>query len=221
MHKEGIVLIIANDLSRADALVDLLGGFGARLEVAIGGSAGILVAMTEVPDAAVIDTGMADIDGWRVAETLRMQFETRDMALLGVSWGAEVDPNPRRRPVFDRQIHFSDAADSIAPALREVLQLPDAAVSAGVPEDATVLPVTLPVEVKKVPALVKVPRKRVNVDAIVSLPPAVTGDAKQVYFAKWPGTAWFAILPSMVATIKAAGAEVLTSSEMASAANSC
>ena len=213
MRDDCFVLIIADDLPRADALVDILSGFGARLEVAIGGSAGILVAMTEGPDAALIDTGTADIDGWRVAETLRIQLETKDMALVGVTWGGEAAPDPERTPVFDRHIH-SDAAEVVVQALQEALQHRDITVAAGVRQDPAALPVTLPVAVKKVPALVKVPRKRVNAGAIVNLQAALPGPATGTYFAKWPGTAWFAILPSMVPTIKAAGAQVLTADEM-------
>ena len=217
MEDDCFVLIIADDPPRADALVAMLSGFGARLEVAIGGSAGILVAMTNAPDAAVIDTGTADIDGWRVAETLRIQLETREMALVGVTWGIETDPNPDRAPVFDREVS-ADAADGIVQALREALQRRDIKMAAGGSQDVAVLPVTMPVQVKKGPALVKVARKRVDADAIVTLPAALPSPATGTYFAKWPGTAWFAILPSMVPTIRAAGAQVLTSEEMSAVA---
>jgi DNA-binding response OmpR family regulator len=72
MHGGYAVLIVANDLSRGDALVDPLSFFDAELEVVIGGSAGTSVAKTELPDAALIDTGLSDIGCWRVTETLRI-----------------------------------------------------------------------------------------------------------------------------------------------------
>lgn len=65
------VLIVEDDADSRDALQFLLERSGHRVSVAASGREGIALATSLVPDWAVIDIGLPDIDGYEAARGMR------------------------------------------------------------------------------------------------------------------------------------------------------
>lgn len=93
-----MILIVDDNDAAAGGIGRLLEFQGYRIAYAYDGNQGITKARSLSPDAILLDIGLPDQDGWRVAKQLRAQgFKGRLIALTG--YGAEntktVDPEVR------------------------------------------------------------------------------------------------------------------------------
>ena len=87
-HKK--LLIIEDDLNFSQILSDLAEGRGYQCLLAKNGENGIIKAKEMKPDAIILDIGLPDIDGWKVAEILKLSEETKDIPIHIIS-GNEFD----------------------------------------------------------------------------------------------------------------------------------
>lgn len=78
------ILLVEDDADSRDALRFLLERSGHRVSTASGGREGITLASSLIPDWAVIDIGLPDIDGYEAARGVRASAPTvRLLALTG------------------------------------------------------------------------------------------------------------------------------------------
>nr|WP_315249029.1 response regulator [uncultured Duganella sp.] len=76
------VLIIDDDQDTATVTCEILSLYGFRVCIAQSGAGGILEAARFLPDVALIDIRMPDIDGYAVAKTLRATIASQSTILI-------------------------------------------------------------------------------------------------------------------------------------------
>ena len=76
------VLVVDDSRSTADSLCAYLEDRGMRTKVAYGGSAAFKTAAVSRPDVIVMDVSMPGIDGYDVAQSLRANDATWDIAIV-------------------------------------------------------------------------------------------------------------------------------------------
>jgi PAS domain S-box-containing protein len=83
--RSGRVLIVEDNVDAAQTLEMLLSSLGFTVRVASNGRSGLALAETFQPDAAVLDLGLPEMDGYQIAHALRQRFgpEIRLVALTG------------------------------------------------------------------------------------------------------------------------------------------
>jgi signal transduction histidine kinase/CheY-like chemotaxis protein len=84
------LLIIEDDKEFAKLLSDLASSEGYTCMIAHNGEKGIQLAKEKKPSAIILDIGLPDIDGWKVAEVLRYSKVTRDIPIHIIS-GSELE----------------------------------------------------------------------------------------------------------------------------------
>jgi two-component system CheB/CheR fusion protein len=86
------ILVADDNADAAWALSQVLRRAGHRTRVAGGGAEALASAGARVPDVAVLDIGMPDVDGVEVARRLRAAPATRDIVLIALTgWSSEAD----------------------------------------------------------------------------------------------------------------------------------
>lgn len=97
------VLVCDDNRDAADLLGELLGLYGARVEVIYSGLAAVVVAADFRPDVAIIDLWMPVKTGWQVAGELRAWAAARSLLLVAHSGvGDESSREKARDAGFDR-----------------------------------------------------------------------------------------------------------------------
>jgi response regulator RpfG family c-di-GMP phosphodiesterase len=71
------LLIVENDLAFAKLLADVAHDAGFKTLVTAFGAAALSLARQYRPSAITLDISLPDIDGWRVLERLKSDFDTR------------------------------------------------------------------------------------------------------------------------------------------------
>jgi PAS domain S-box-containing protein len=104
-------LLVADDNhDAADSLALLLDTCGAEVRVAYGGREALAMLETWVPDAAVIDLGMPDVDGCQVAKRIRADARLARVRLIALTgWGQRADRARSHAAGFDA--HLTKPAD--------------------------------------------------------------------------------------------------------------
>jgi CheY-like chemotaxis protein len=98
-------------------LAELLGAYGHSVRTALDGQEAVDLAASEPPDVALLDIGMPRLDGYQVAQRLRVSCP--DTLLVAVTaWGDADDK--RRATAAGFHHHFVKPAD-----LNRILQLLD------------------------------------------------------------------------------------------------
>ncbi len=78
------ILVIDDDEGCTSGLKEILTGAGHRVEVADSGTAALAIAAGFAPDAALVDLGLPDIDGFELARHLQKAARnTRLIAITG------------------------------------------------------------------------------------------------------------------------------------------
>ena len=89
------ILVVDDDRDQAESLALLLEKLGHEVRLAHDGASAVTAALEFVPDVAVVDIGLPDIDGYEVARRLRHQPALRETRLIAqTGWG---DAEHRRR----------------------------------------------------------------------------------------------------------------------------
>ena len=206
------VLIICENSTWLRDVTVALDQSGFDIEIATSDSEGLLAAITFCPDVVIIEAGTGRIDGCQVAKALRTLPETRDIAMLAIADHAN-QPSPLDiSHDFDNVIAFDAAPETVVTAILTAIagrspQEPGTSSSNETPDIAH----------KSTARASKKSRKLfLNGSQAPLVAPVQPRASSQPgnFFAKWPGTKWFAVPPSMAAAMAANGAEVLTEEEM-------
>jgi PAS domain S-box-containing protein len=107
------VLIVDDNKDAADSLALLLQLAGHETRVAYSGQGGLTAAASFRPEAAFLDIGMPQMDGYELATALRRQREGADTYLVALTgWGQDADRQRSREAGFDH--HMTKPVDLAA-----------------------------------------------------------------------------------------------------------
>jgi len=99
------VLIVDDNVDAAAALELLLQASGHLVRVAHTGPSGLAAAIDFQPDVVLLDIGLPEMDGWKVAERIRQQPILHDIVLIAMTgYGQTTDRQRSQRAGFDH--HF-------------------------------------------------------------------------------------------------------------------
>jgi two-component system CheB/CheR fusion protein len=115
------ILVVDDNAIAADSLGRLLNlVFGQEVRVAYDGTAALDVAETFRPEIVLLDLGMAAMDGYEVAMTLRNRPESAGMRIIAVTgWGQQEDRRRTREMGFDLHLVKPVDADSLKKILTD------------------------------------------------------------------------------------------------------
>ncbi len=85
------LLIVENDLAFARLLVDVAHDTGFRVLVTAFGATALTLTRQYQPSAITLDISLPDIDGWRVLERLKTDFDTRHIPVKIITTGEDLD----------------------------------------------------------------------------------------------------------------------------------
>ncbi len=104
-HQGSIILIVDDNIDAAESLSTLLKGDGYQTAVAFDGLSAMTLASTHLPDVVLLDIGLPDLDGYKVAERLRTMKELDHPLLIAISgYGQPSDVEKARRAGFDEHL---------------------------------------------------------------------------------------------------------------------
>jgi two-component system CheB/CheR fusion protein len=112
------VLLVEDHLESATSLERLLHLFGYEVHVETNGLAAVEAAPRFAPFAALIDLTLPLLDGFAVAERLRVLPETRDALLIAMTgWATEEHARRARAAGFDKHLVKPLSVDVLVDAL--------------------------------------------------------------------------------------------------------
>ena len=86
------ILIVEDNRDTAESLAKLLESCGHAVTVAHTGPTGLAAAAASIPDVAILDIGLPDMDGHELARQLRRQLNGADCLLIAATaYGREED----------------------------------------------------------------------------------------------------------------------------------
>ena len=106
-HRSGAlrVLVVDDNRDAADSMASLLRAMGHDVRVAYGGVDGLAQAGTFVPQIALLDIGMPDMDGHALARAIRALDVGPTMLLVALTgWGQHDDRERSRAAGFDEHV---------------------------------------------------------------------------------------------------------------------
>lgn len=99
------IVIIEDNRDSAQVLVLLLKRWGHDVHLTYDGVSGIELVSRIKPDLVLVDIGLPRLDGYRVAQELRLLAPTPDMVLVAMTgYGTETDRQKALRAGFDRHL---------------------------------------------------------------------------------------------------------------------
>ena len=99
------VLIVDDNADAGDTLGELLTRLGATVLVAHSGREGLEALDSFAPDAAVLDIGMPEMDGYELARQIRASAAHRRLLLIALTgWGQEHDQRRSYAAGFDHHV---------------------------------------------------------------------------------------------------------------------
>ncbi len=85
LNGQGLLLVMEDDATFAEALRGIIQSQGLRCMVAPDGRTGLQLARSHKPSGIILDVRLPDIDGWKVMEQLRADAQTADIPVHFVS----------------------------------------------------------------------------------------------------------------------------------------
>jgi PAS domain S-box-containing protein len=99
------VLIVEDNVDAAAALEMLLQASGHLVRVAHTGPTGLAAALDFRPDVMLLDIGLPELDGWKIAERIRQQPTLQNIVLVAMTgYGQNTDRKRSQKAGFDH--HF-------------------------------------------------------------------------------------------------------------------
>jgi CheY-like chemotaxis protein/two-component sensor histidine kinase len=99
------VLIVDDNHDAADTLATLLRSLGVTVAVAHSGAEALAQMPLFRPDAAILDIGMPEIDGYALARLIRADARSRDVLLIALTgWGQDHDVRRAYEAGFDHHL---------------------------------------------------------------------------------------------------------------------
>ena len=119
----GSVMVVDDNPDVGDSLAELLQLVGYETVVARNGHQAIGLAATRLPDMALIDIGLPDIDGHEVARRLRADPQHGGMFLVALTgWGQDDDRRRSQEAGFDQHLVKPVDIDRLLGILQQVEQ---------------------------------------------------------------------------------------------------
>jgi CheY-like chemotaxis protein len=116
------ILVVDDDHDAADALVRLINTFDCEARAVYDGSQAIEQAAEFLPDMALIDIGMPDLNGYETVARIRQQRGSEHVILVAVTgWTREED----KRRAYDCGFDLHVAKPMSAERLKELMELLD------------------------------------------------------------------------------------------------
>jgi two-component system, chemotaxis family, CheB/CheR fusion protein len=116
------VLVVDDNRDTADGLARLINSFGYQARAAYGGEQAIEETVAFLPDMALIDIGMPDLDGYETVKRIRQQRGNVHIIIVAVTgWSRDEDKRRAYEAGFD--LHVAKPMD--ADKLKELLALLD------------------------------------------------------------------------------------------------
>jgi CheY-like chemotaxis protein len=99
------VLIVDDNVDAAAALELLLQEAGHLVRVAHTGPTGLAAALDFRPDVVLLDIGLPELNGWKVAKRIRQQPILHDIVLVAMTgYGQKADRQHSQRAGFDHHL---------------------------------------------------------------------------------------------------------------------
>jgi len=99
------IVVIEDNRDSAQVLVLLLKRWGHEVQLAYDGVSGIELVSRVKPDLVLVDIGLPRLDGYRVAQELRLLEPSPEMMLVAMTgYGTETDRQKALRAGFDRHL---------------------------------------------------------------------------------------------------------------------
>ena len=95
--KDWKVLVVDDDLKSLDIACSLLIHYGAHVQRATSGKAGVELAIQFVPDFIITDISMPSMDGWELIRHLKQDRATLDIPIIALT--AHAMPGHRTRAI--------------------------------------------------------------------------------------------------------------------------
>jgi len=116
------VLVVDDNRDTADGLARLISSFGYEARAVYGGEEAIEETVAFLPDMALIDIGMPDLDGYETVKRIRQQRGNVHIIIVAVTgWSRDEDKRRAYEAGFD--LHVAKPMDS--DKLKELLALLD------------------------------------------------------------------------------------------------
>jgi signal transduction histidine kinase len=116
------VLVVDDNRDAAETLGELLGLSGYQVSLAHDGESAVRAALDQHPDAALLDIGLPDIDGYEACRRIRASSGERRPLLVAVTgWGQGSDKDSARRAGFDAHLTKPVAPEQLMALLEEKL----------------------------------------------------------------------------------------------------
>ncbi len=122
------VLVVDDNVDAATALEMLLTASGHEVRVAHTGPTGLAAAFDFRPDVMLLDIGLPELNGWKVAKQIRLEF-LQDIVLVAMTgYGQNRDRQRSRRAGFDhhlvKPVDFGKLRQILAAVSEKVASLP-------------------------------------------------------------------------------------------------
>ena len=114
------ILIIEDHDDAREALRALLELEGHQVEAAASGPRGVEMARTSMPDIALVDIGLPEVDGYEVARRLRTLAGTRPYLIALTGYGQPDDVKRAHEAGFDAHLLKPVDPDALAKVLSAV-----------------------------------------------------------------------------------------------------
>lgn len=98
------VLLVEDNVDNRTSLKELLEELGHDVEVARTGTEGVEVALAVVPDIALVDIGLPELDGYQVAQRVRAALGSRIKLIALTGYGQPEDVRRAREAGFDAHL---------------------------------------------------------------------------------------------------------------------
>jgi len=122
------VLVVDDDRDLATGTEMILRAMGHDVRVAHDGAEALEIAAAFQPEAALVDLGMPNMNGYLLARKLREWRWTRDAVLIAVTgWGGERERERAKEAGFDHHLLKPAQPERIAELLAAVPPAPSAA----------------------------------------------------------------------------------------------
>lgn len=108
---KGLQIVVVDDnRDAADSLAMLLEFDGHHVRTAYDGTAGLRLALEQVPHVLLLDIGLPQLSGYGIARRIRQDSRTSNILLIAISgWGQDRDKQEAAAAGFDH--HFTKPVD--------------------------------------------------------------------------------------------------------------
>ena len=121
------ILVVDDNVDAATALEMLLRASGHLVQVAHTGPTGLAAALDFRPDVVLLDIGLPELDGWKVAKRIRQQSILRNIVLVAMTgYGLNTDRRRSQKAGFEHHLVKPVDFAELRQILAAVSEMPNA-----------------------------------------------------------------------------------------------